>query len=152
MERGAMTSKEGSEPRKVQDETIGVDGRDVVTKLSPWSVADTVTRLLAVVAARELKVFAMIDHSGEADHVGLHLRDTKLVIFGSPAAGTPVMQAAPLAALDLPLKVLVWASDDYQTKLSYTAPGALARRYGLSAEDVARLAVIDALTSTVIAR
>jgi uncharacterized protein (DUF302 family) len=147
-----MTSKEGSEPRKVQDEKIGVHGRDVVTKLSPWSVADTVTRLLAVVAARELKVFAMIDHSGEADNVGLHLRDTKLVIFGSPAAATPVMQAAPLAALDLPLKVLVWTSDDYQTKLSYTAPGALARRYGLSAEDVARLAVIDALTSAVIAR
>jgi uncharacterized protein (DUF302 family) len=96
-------------------------------------------------------VFAMIDHSGEAENVGLHLRDTKLVIFGSPAAGTPVIRATPLAALDLPLKVLVWASDDYQTKLSYTA-GALARRYGLSAEHAARLAVIDGLTSAVIAR
>jgi uncharacterized protein (DUF302 family) len=147
-----MPSKKGSEPRKVQDETIGVHDRDVITKLSPWSVADTVTRLLAVAAARELKVFAMIDHSGEADNVGLHLRDTKLVIFGSPAAGTLVMQAAPLAALDLPLKVLIWASDDYQTKLSYTAPGALARRYGLSAEHAARLAGIDALTTAVIAR
>jgi uncharacterized protein (DUF302 family) len=147
-----MPSKKGSEPRKVQDETIGVHDRDVITKLSPWSVADTVTRLLAVAAARQLKVFAMIDHSGEADNVGLHLRDTKLVIFGSPAAGTLVMQAAPLAALDLPLRVLVWASDDYQTKLSYTAPGALARRYGLSAEHAARLAGIDALTTAVIAR
>jgi uncharacterized protein (DUF302 family) len=111
-----------------------VHGEDVVTKLSPWSVADTVARLLAVAAARELKVFATIDHSGEAANVGLHLRDTMLVIFGSPAAGTPVMAAAPLAALDLPLKVLVWAADDYQTKLSYTAPSALARRYGVSAE------------------
>jgi uncharacterized protein (DUF302 family) len=147
-----MTSKEGSEPSKVPDEQIGAHGWDVVTKLSPWSVADTVTRLLAVLAARELTVFAMIDHSGEADHIGLHLRDTKLVIFGSPATGTPVIQAAPLAALDLPLKVLVWASDDYQTKLSYTAPNALARRHGLSAEHAARLAVIDALTSAVIAR
>jgi uncharacterized protein (DUF302 family) len=86
------------------DETIGTHGGDVVTKLSPWSVADTVSRLLTVAAARELKVFAMIDHSGEAENVGLHLRDTKLVIFGSPAAGTPVMQSAPLAALDLPVR------------------------------------------------
>jgi uncharacterized protein (DUF302 family) len=147
-----MTSEEESEPSTAQYESTGAHGRDVVTKLSPWSVADTVTRLLAVLAARELTVFAMIDHSGQADHIGLHLRDTKLVIFGSPAAGTPVIQAAPLAALDLPLKVLVWASDDYQTKLSYTAPDALARRHGLSAEHAARLAVIDALTSAVIAR
>ena len=127
-------------------------GEGVVTKLSPWSVADTVARLLAVAAARELKVFAVIDHSGEAANVGLQLRDTKVVIFGSPAAGTPVMAAAPLAALDLPLKVLVWAADDYQTKLSYTAPSALARRYGVSAELAARLAGIDALTSAAIAR
>jgi uncharacterized protein (DUF302 family) len=147
-----MTSKQGSEPGNIQDETTGAHGGDVVTKLSPWSVADTLTRLLAVAAARELKVFAIIDHSGEAENVGLSLRDTKLVIFGSPAAGTPVMQSAPLAALDLPLKVLVWASDDYQTKLSYTAPGALARRYGLSVEHTARLAGIDALTTAVIAR
>jgi uncharacterized protein (DUF302 family) len=124
----------------------------VVTKLSPWSVADTVTRLLAVAAARELTVFAVIDHSGEAAGVGLHLRDTKLVIFGSPAAGTPVMVAAPLAALDLPLKVVVWAADDYQTRLSYTAPAALIARYGLSTELAARLAGTDALTSAVIAR
>jgi uncharacterized protein (DUF302 family) len=147
-----MASKEGPEPGNIQDATIGAHGGDVVTKLSPWSVADTVTRLLAVAAARELKVFAVIDHSGEAENVGLHLRDTKLVIFGNPAAGTPVMQSAALAALDLPLRVLIWASDDYQTKLSYTAPGALARRYGLSAEHTARLAGIDALTTAVIAR
>jgi len=147
-----MTSNEGSVPGNIHDETIGARGGDVVTKLSPWSVADTVTRLLAVAAARELKVFVMIDHSGEAENVGLHLRDTKLVIFGNPAAGTPVMQSAPLAALDLPLRVLIWASDDYQTKISYTAPGALARRYGLHAEHTARLAGIDALTTAVIAR
>jgi uncharacterized protein (DUF302 family) len=147
-----MTSIEGGERGNVQGEMIGAHGEDVVTKLSPWSVADTVTRLLAVAAARELKVFAVIDHSGEAENVGLRLRDTKLVIFGNPAAGTPVMQSAPLAALDLPLRVLIWASDDYQTKLSYTAPGTLARRYGLSAEHTARLAGIAALTTAVIAR
>jgi uncharacterized protein (DUF302 family) len=83
----------------------------VVTKVAPWSVADTVTRLAAVVDARKMKMFAVIDHSGEATNEGLGLRDTKLVIFGSPTAGTPVMVAAPLSALDLPLKVLVWADD-----------------------------------------
>jgi uncharacterized protein (DUF302 family) len=112
-------------------------------------LADTVSRLLAVVAARGMQVFAVIDHSEQARNVGLELRDTKLVIFGSPQAGTPVMVAAPLVALDLPLKVLVWA-DGHQTKLSYTAPAALASRYGLNDELAARLAGIDALTNAVI--
>jgi uncharacterized protein (DUF302 family) len=135
----------------VHGEPPAANGDEVVTKLSPWTVPDTVARLSAVAAARGMKVFAVIDHSGEARTVGLDLRDTKLVIFGSPAVGTPVMVAAPLAALDLPLKVLVWA-DDYQTKVSYTAAAALAGRYGLNAELAARLTGIDALTSAVIAR
>jgi uncharacterized protein (DUF302 family) len=124
-------------------------GERVVTKLSPLSVADTVERLTAAVAAKGMKLFAVIDHSGEAEASGLELRDTKLVIFGSPLAGTPVMVAAPLAALDLPLKVLVWA-DGSQTKVSYTAPSELAARYGLSEELAGRLAGIDALTDGVI--
>jgi len=121
----------------------------VVTKVSPRSVAETVARLSDVISAKGMKLFAVIDHSGEAEAVGLELRDTKLVIFGSPQAGTPVMQEAPLAALDLPLKVLVWADGD-QAKLSYTAPGELARRYGLSDELAARLAGIDKVTDAVI--
>jgi uncharacterized protein (DUF302 family) len=124
---------------------------NVVTKLSPWSVADTVERLSAEIASRGLKLFAVIDHSGEARAAGLELRDTKLVLFGSPQAGTPVMQAAPLAALDLPLKALVWADGD-QTKLSYTAPGELAARHGLGEELSARLAGIDPLTDAVVGR
>lgn len=123
----------------------------VVTKLSPWSVADTVARLSAVIAAHGAKVFTVIDHSGEAAAVGLHLRDTKLVIFGSPESGTPVMDAVPLAALDLPLKALVWA-DGHQTKLSYTAPAALAARYDLGEPLAGRLASIDTFTDTVIDR
>jgi uncharacterized protein (DUF302 family) len=123
----------------------------VVTKPSPWSVADAVARLSAIVAAHGLKVFAVIDHSGEAQAIGLELRDTKVVIFGSPEAGTPVMQAAPLAALDLPLKVLVWRDED-QTKLSYTAPAELAARYDLNDELASRLSGISALTDAVINR
>jgi uncharacterized protein (DUF302 family) len=121
----------------------------VVTKLSPWSVEESVARISAIVAERGLKLFAVIDHSGEARAAGLELRDTKLVIFGSPTAGTPVMDAAPLAALDLPLRVLVWADGD-QTKLAYTAPAALAARYGFSDELAARLAGIDAITDAVV--
>jgi uncharacterized protein (DUF302 family) len=121
----------------------------VITKLSPRSVGDTVSRLSSVVAARGMKLFGVVDHSGEAKTAGLDLRDTKLVIFGSPEAGTPVMASVPLAALDLPLKVLVW-SDGGRTKLSYTAPSTLAARYGLSDELASRLAGIDALTDAVI--
>ena len=129
----------------------GKAGNGVVTKLSPWSVSDTVARFSAIVAARGMKLFAVIDHSGEAEAAGLELRATKLVIFGSPTAGTPVMAAAPLAALDLPLKVLVW-EDANQTKVSYTSPEELAARYGLSDELAQRLAGINALVDTVIDR
>ena len=122
----------------------------VTTKLSPRSVTDTIARLESVLTEKGLKLFAVVDHSGEARAVGLDLRDTKVVIFGSPQAGTPVMQAVPLAAIDLPLKVLVWADGD-QTKVSYTAPRALAARYGLSDELSSRLAGIDAITDAVVA-
>ena len=124
---------------------------EIVTKLSPWSVDETVSRLSAVVAARGMKLFAIVDHSGEAEAAGLELRNTKLVIFGSPQAGTPVMQAAPIAALDLPLKVLVW-TDGHETKLSYTTPEKLAARYGLSPELADRLSGIHTVTDTVIDR
>ncbi len=122
----------------------------LLTKVSPRSVEDTVARFSDVLAAKGVKLFAVIDHSGEAANVGLDLRDTKAVIFGAPLAGTPVMQAVPVAALDLPLKVLVW-DDEGQTKLTYTAPAALAARYGLSDDLAARLAAIDPLTDAVIA-
>jgi uncharacterized protein (DUF302 family) len=121
----------------------------LVTKTSPRSVAQTVDRLTSLVEGKGMNVFAVIDHSGEAAKAGLELRDTKVVIFGSPQAGTPVMQAVPLAALDLPLKVLVWADGD-QTKVTYTAPAALAERYGLSDELAARLAGIDPLTDALV--
>jgi len=130
-------------------EQSGTTGAGVITRTSPRSVDETVARLSEVVAARGLKLFAVIDHSGEAADVGLALRETKVVIFGSPQAGTPVMAAAPLAALDLPLKVLVWADVD-ATKVSYTAPEYLAQRYGLPDELVSRLAGIRAVTDAAI--
>jgi uncharacterized protein (DUF302 family) len=123
----------------------------VVTKLSPWSMADTLARLSAVVAARGMEVFAVIDHGGNARNAGLDLRNTKLVIFGSPSVTTPVIEAAPLAALDVPFRVVVW-ENEYQTLVSYPAPIAVARRYGLDGDLATALASIDALIGAVIAR
>jgi uncharacterized protein (DUF302 family) len=122
----------------------------VTTKASPRSVAATVSRLTGILAAKGMKVFAVIDQSEQARDAGLKLRETTLVIFGNPAAGTQVMDAAPLAALDLPLKVLVWA-DGGRTNVTYYSPAALAARYGLTAELAANLAGIDPLTDALVA-
>jgi len=122
----------------------------VTTKISPRSVTETVSRLTGILGAKGLKVFAVIDQSAEASQVGLSLRATVLVLFGNPAAGTPVMVAAPLSALDLPLKVLIW-DDAGQTKVTYYGPAALAARYELDADLTAKLAAIDPLTDALIA-
>lgn len=123
---------------------------DVVTKLSSRSVQETVDRLTALISAKGLKLFAVIDQAEEARRVGLTLRETTLVVFGSPRAGTPVMVASPPAALDLPLKALIW-DDAGTTKVSYYAPAALAARHGLTAELAANLTGIDALTDAAVA-
>ena len=121
-----------------------------VTKVSPRPVAATVDRLTELVASKSMKLFAVIDQRAEAEQAGLELRETVLVLFGSPVAGTPVMDAVPLAALDLPLKVLVW-DDGGQAKVTYTAPETLAARYGLTPELTARLAGIGPLTDALVA-
>jgi uncharacterized protein (DUF302 family) len=121
----------------------------VVTKISTRSVEETVARLVELVGERGMKVFTVIDHSGAAREVGLELRDTKVVILGGPKGGTPVMNAVPLAALDLPLKVLIW-DDDGQTRVAYTAPAALAARYEIPEELTGPLAGIDSLTDALV--
>ena len=124
---------------------------DVVTQLSRQSVAGTVAKLTGMISAKGMRLFAVIDQAAEARQAGLALRETTLVIFGSPEAGTPVMAVSPLAALDLPLKVLIWADGD-QTRLSYTPPSTLAARYDLGEELTSRLAGIDKLTDKAIDR
>jgi len=126
------------------------DQTDITSKRSPRSVADTVSRFVEMVGAKGMKVFAVINQAAEAREVGQSLRETILVIFGSPAAGTPVMVASPLSALDLPLKVLVWA-DAGQTSVTYYAPGPLAARHHLSPDLASNLAGIDALTDALVA-
>jgi uncharacterized protein (DUF302 family) len=123
----------------------------VVTKQSAHSVPDTVTRLEGLVRAKELTLFIVIDHSGEATKVGLRMPETKLVVFGSPRSGTPVMLAAPLAALDLPLKALVWEDHDARVWVSYNDAAYLAARHSIPAPLVVNLSGIDALVDAAIA-
>jgi len=123
----------------------------VVTKSSPRPVGDTVARFLDLLASKGQKVFDVIDQRAEARAVGLDLRETTLVIFGNPAAGTGVMEAAPLAALDLPLKILVWSDAEGVTQVSYTDPSVLAARYNLGTDLVAPLAGVHGLTDALVA-
>jgi uncharacterized protein (DUF302 family) len=127
------------------------DATGIVTKLSPRSVSETISRLTGMLRTRGIKLFTVIDQSAEARQVELELRETVLVIFGNPVQGTPVMEASPLAALDLPLKVLIWA-DGEQTKVSYWAPDALALRHRLSPDLARNLAGINALTDALVAQ
>jgi uncharacterized protein (DUF302 family) len=124
---------------------------DIVSKLAPGTVAEVLSKFVALIDERGMTLFSVVDHSGQATQHGLELRDTKLAIFGSPVGGTPVMQARPLAALDLPLKVLIW-DDEGQTTVSYTDPVTLAARHALSDELASRLAVIGPLTDALVSR
>ena len=112
---------------------------------SPHSVPDTLKRLESLLAAKNVTVFARIDHSGEAEKVGMKMRLTQLLIFGSPKAGTPVMVAAPSVAIDLPLKALAWEDAAGQVWLSYNSPEYLKHRHGIPDElmkDVAGVGVL----------
>jgi uncharacterized protein (DUF302 family) len=122
---------------------------DLTTKTSPRSVDETASRLTALLDAGGMKVFAVIDQAAEARQAGLDLRPTTLVIFGDPAAGTAVMNAAPEAAIDLPLKILVWADGD-QTRVTYLSPQAFATRYTLDPEVAAKVAGIDPLSDALV--
>ena|SRR5579875_943443 len=121
----------------------------VVHRRSSRSVEDTVAALTEAIGVAGAKLFAVVDHSGEAASVGLELRDTKLIIFGNPVGGTPVMVAAPTAALDLPLKILVWADDQARTWMSYLSPEWLGRRHGIREDLLGLLAAVDALTARI---
>lgn len=122
----------------------------IVDVPSPYSVEETVNHVIALLQARGIKLFANVDHSGEAGKVGLKMRPTKLLIFGSPKAGTPVMLAAPSAAIDLPLKVLVWEDDQGKVWASYNTPEYLQKRHGLPMDLVKNIAVVSTLVQTAV--
>jgi uncharacterized protein (DUF302 family) len=124
----------------------------IITKASPYSVDETVARIEAVVRAQGLTRFALIDHSGEAARVGLTMQPAKLLIFGSPTAGTPLMVAAPLLALDLPLKALIWQDAAGLVLVSYNSTAYLARRHHLANAPLHSIAGIDPLLANALAQ
>src|SRR5207302_7391368 len=113
------------------------------------SVAQTVEKLKNVLQSNGVTLFALVDHSGEAEKAGMKMRPTKLLIFGSPKAGTPLMLAAPSIAIDLPLKILVWEDAQGKVWVSYNSPGYLQQRHGFPAEMVRNIAAVEALADAV---
>ena len=124
----------------------------IITRPSPYPVDETVDRLDAALHARGLTLFTLVDHSGEAARVGLTMQPAKLLIFGSPTAGTPLMVAAPLLALDLPLKALVWQDAAGQVLVSYNSTAYLAARHHLADTLLPNIAGIETLIATVLAQ
>src|SRR5215471_7045567 len=110
------------------------------------SVDETVERVKSILESKGITLFALIDHSGEAEKVGLKMPPTKLLIFGSPKAGTPLMLAAPSIAIDLPLKILVWQDGQGKVWLSYNSPEYLKERHDLPENLVQNIAVVATLT------
>ncbi|MEI2580185.1 DUF302 domain-containing protein [Scytonema sp. PRP1] len=117
----------------------------IISQPSQYSVTETINRLEAVLQAKGITIFARIDQQAEAEKVGLSLGPTQLLLFGNPKAGTPLMVAEPMIALDLPLKVLAWEAADGKVWLSYNDPNYLKQRFSLSEELVKDIAVIAPL-------
>ena len=124
----------------MQDKSSGI-----VDIRSNHSVDETVDKLEGILQAKGVTLFAFVDHSGEANRVGMKMRPTKLLIFGSPKAGTPLMVAAPSIAIDLPLKILVWEDAEARVWVSYNSPAYLQERHNLPAELLQNIAVVETL-------
>ena len=112
------------------------------------SVDQVVENLTSILEAKGVTLFALIDHSGEAEKIGTIMPPTKLLIFGSPKAGTPIMVAAPSSAIDLPLKILVWQDSDAKVWLSYNSTQYLKTRHFIPDELLNDIAIIETLAST----
>jgi uncharacterized protein (DUF302 family) len=119
----------------------------IVDKLSNHSVDETVENLKGILQSKGVTLFATVDHSGEAAKVGMKMRPTKLLIFGSPKSGTPLMLAASSSAIDLPLKILVWEDGQGQAWVSYNSPAYLQKRHGFPAELAQNIAVVETLAA-----
>ena len=116
-----------------------------MTRPSPFAVEETLERLKAVIGSHNLTLFAQIDHSDLARRVGLTMQEAHVLIFGNPKGGTPLMIASPLLALDLPLKVLVWQSEEKRVWVSSNSVAYLRDRYTIPQDLVGNLAVVDAV-------
>ena len=119
----------------------------IVSKPINHSVDATVEKLTTILQSKGIKLFALVDHSGEAEKAGLKMPSTKLLIFGNPKGGTPLMLASPLTAIDLPLKLLVWEDPQGKRWISYNSPQYLQQRHNLPEELLKNIAVIEALAA-----
>ena len=124
------------------------NGKGLIDIPNNHSVDETVTKLEGILQAKGITLFALVDHSGEAAKAGMKMRPTKLLIFGNPRAGTPVMLAAPSSAIDLPLKILVWEDDQGKVWITYNSPTYLQTRHNLPADLLQHIAVIEPLAKT----
>lgn len=140
------TTTSPSQNRQEVSMTIAVDN-GIVSKPSQHSVDETVDRLKKILQAKGVTLFALVDHSGEAEKAGMTMPATKLLIFGNPKAGTPLMLAAPSTAIDLPLKILVSEDNAGKVWISYNSPEYLRRRHGFPAELLPNIAVVEALAA-----
>ena len=112
---------------------------------SNHSVEETVEKLKRILQAKGITLFALVDHSGEAGKAGMQMRPTRLLIFGNPKAGTPVMLAAPSSAIDLPLKILIWEDAQEKVWVTYNSPIYLQERHNLPPELVQNVGAIETL-------
>ena len=122
-------------------------GRGLVDLPSKHSVDETVEKLKGILQSKGVTLFAMIDHSGEAAKAGLKMRPTKLLIFGNPKSGTPVMLAAPSSAIDLPLKILIWEDAQEKVWVTYSSPAYLQERHDFPPGLIQNIAVVEALAT-----
>jgi uncharacterized protein (DUF302 family) len=122
-------------------------GNGIISISSNHSVDQTVEKFKRVLQAKGVTLFALVDHSGEAEKVGMKMRPTRLLIFGSPKGGTPVMQAAPSIAIDLPLKMLIWEDAERRVWLSYNSPVYLQQRHGVPQNLLQNIAVVETLAA-----
>ncbi|HYK34879.1 DUF302 domain-containing protein [Alloacidobacterium sp.] len=125
------------------------DANGMVSIPSRYSVDEIVARLENLLWEKGIKLFALIDHSGEAEKAGLKMPPTKVAIFGNPKAGTPLMTATPSIAIDLPLKLLIAQDADRAVSVSWNAPAYLASRHRLPQEFIANIAVIEKLAAAI---
>jgi uncharacterized protein (DUF302 family) len=121
--------------------------KGIIDKPSNHSVDQTVEKLKNILQSKGVTLFALVDHSGEAQKVGMKMAPTKLLIFGSPQAGTPLMLAAPSIAIDFPLKILIWEDAQGKVWVSYNSPAYLQQRHGLPAELLQNIAVVETLAA-----
>jgi uncharacterized protein (DUF302 family) len=124
-----------------------MEGNGLVQVASKYGVEETVKRLESVLEERGVRVFSVIDHSGEAERIGMKMRPTKVVIFGNPKGGTPLMVTSPSLAIDLPLKALVSEDESGKVWVSYNSPEYLQRRHGVPEELIKNIAVAGVLVA-----